>query len=298
MRVLFYAFWLFNPPQIYCHIPYGMRIIIECSPKERPILSSVDFVNIYITWQKRVCQGSWSEELVSVKQGQYLRSSRQWAQCKHGAASRAEGPLAGGRRQWPRWGQRASERCRARGRAQVAPSRAGGVALRGTELCPQPQRAPPGESLALTFCRTRPEQRGREPQPSPRTGRWWACAVSAALVVVVCYSNPTTSTGILMYFQKYTQLLEPFMDWDILPLFTGNAALSTVRFSICVWICLGLCILSWPSASCAKMSHRVWCSEAWTPEPQGRGSNPSSATSTLNRSAYFFCLGFPVLKVG
>ena len=25
-----------------------MRIIIECSPKERPILSSVDLVNIYI----------------------------------------------------------------------------------------------------------------------------------------------------------------------------------------------------------------------------------------------------------
>ena len=144
MRVFFYAFWLFNPPQIYCHIPYGMRIIIECSPKERSILSSVDFVNIYITWQKRVCQGSWSEELVSVKQGWYLRSSRQWAQSKHVATSRAEGPLAGGRRQWPRWGQRASERCRARRRAQVTPSRAGGVALRGTELCPQPQRAPPG----------------------------------------------------------------------------------------------------------------------------------------------------------
>lgn len=193
-----------------------MRIKIECSPKERPILSSVDLVNIYITRQKGVCRGSWSEEPVSVKQGRYLGSRRQWAQSKYVATSRAEAPLAGGRRQWPRWGQRASERCRAQGRAQGTPSRAGGVALRGTELCAQPQRSPPGESLALTFCLTRPEQRGQEPLSLLELGGAGLVLFQAATFVVVCHSNPRTGTGILIYFQKYTQLLEPFMDWDYL----------------------------------------------------------------------------------
>ena len=39
----------------------------------------------------------------------------------------------------------------------------------------------------------------------------------AAMFVVICYSNPKTGTGILIHFQKYTQLLEPFMDRDTLP---------------------------------------------------------------------------------
>lgn len=152
---------------------------------------------------------------MSVKLGRYLGSRRQWAQPKHVATSRAEAPLAGGRRQRPRWGQRASERCRARGRAQGTPSRAGSTALQRTELCPQPQRAPPGESLALTFCLTRPEQRGQEALSLLELGGAGLVLFQAATFVVVCHSNPRTGTGILIYFQKYTQLLEPFMDWDI-----------------------------------------------------------------------------------
>ena len=95
------------------------------------------------------------------------------------------------------------------------------------------------------FCLTRPEQRSQEPLSLLlELGGGGLALFQAAVFVVICYSNPKTGTGILIHFQKYTRLLEPFMDRDTLPLFTGNAALSAVSFSICTRICLGLCILS------------------------------------------------------
>ena len=65
----------------------------------------------------------------------------------------------------------------------MTPSRVGGVALQGTGRCPPAESVPPGASLALTFLphETRAEEPGA-PQPSPGTGRWWACVVSGCYV--------------------------------------------------------------------------------------------------------------------